>query len=113
VCDTAMSLPRELVCSTKDIDEIKTVSKLIYEFAVSVVRRRPLLTDRVDVIGAWLAIGWHARNGLAFVPDDVALGINTPLQDVCVRRVWRGVAVVARVLISWAKLERKWIRWRL
>ena len=77
MCWTAMSLPLELVCSTKDIDEIKTVSKLIYEFAVSVVRRRPLLTDRVDVIGDWLAIGWHARNGLALVPDDVALGINT------------------------------------
>jgi hypothetical protein len=54
------------------------VSKLIYEFAVSVVRSMPFVTVRVDVIGDWLANGWHARDGLAFGPDgcDVALGIN-------------------------------------
>jgi hypothetical protein len=32
-----MSVPQELVCSTKDIDEIKTVSKLIYEVAIRVM----------------------------------------------------------------------------
>jgi hypothetical protein len=75
-----MPVPQELVCSTKDIDEIKTVSKLIYEVAIRVMRKRPLMLRRMagaNVIGdIRLAIGWRTCDVLALFPGDVAWGIH-------------------------------------
>jgi hypothetical protein len=62
-------------------------------------------TAGVDVIGnGWFVFGWRTGAVLALVPGDVALGFNTPLQDVCASLVWRGV--VAGVLISFAWCAR-------
>jgi hypothetical protein len=43
----------------------------------------------VDVIGdIWLVFGWRVCDVLALFPGDVALGINTPLQDGHARNYW-------------------------